>query len=81
MLHWLIGLEGIGTMVVKIVGACDDVRWRDTMRGKADMKEEGRGLVMVALIAHDHKPFFMGSVVLKSIPAFISSVSPYYRLS
>ena len=29
---------------------------------------------MVALIAHDHKPFFMGSVVLKSIPAFISSV-------
>ena len=77
MLYWLNRLEEIGTMVVKIVGACDDVRWRDTMREKADMRKEGRG---VALIAHHGNPSSWKAIVLDFIPAFISSVSPYYRL-
>ena len=54
---WLIGLEQIGAMVMKMVGACHDL-WRDTMREKADMSKEGRAWVMVALITHHHKPSF-----------------------
>ena len=75
MLYWFIWLDRVGRMAMEMVGACDDLE-RDIMREEADLRKEGRGLVIVALITHHHEPSSCKSIVLNFISAFISCVSP-----